>query len=97
MHPGCSLRGVAVERTVTRFKVFNLRALRRALDEHNASCPIPARGFLLHPTDHALMGWETLWGLPLTPDDRVTVKSFRLECDGSAWGVELALCPKPAD
>lgn len=68
----------------TEFEVLNLIALRIALDRHNAECPIKARAILLHPTDHGLMRWDKLWGLPVIADERIQVKRIRIDCDGSA-------------
>jgi hypothetical protein len=70
------------------FKARNLRAIRSALDDHNADCTTPARAILLNPVDHALLGWEELWGVPLRADPRVAAKRFRIDCSGSAWGIE---------
>jgi hypothetical protein len=45
----------------------------------------------LHPVDHALMGFDDLWGVPVLPDERVRVKRVRIACDGSPWGIEADL------
>lgn len=71
-----------------RFQVLNLMAMRQALDQHNARCPEPARAFLLNPTDHGLLDWEMLWGIPVLADPRVPVKRFRIDCPGSAANIE---------
>lgn len=68
----------------TKFEIRNLIALRIALDRHNAACPIKARAILLYPIDHALLRWDTLWGLPVIADERIRVKRIRIDCDGSA-------------
>jgi hypothetical protein len=73
---------------VTRFEVVNLARIRGAVDAHNSNCPVPARAILLNPTDHQLLGWAELWGLPVLPDDCVPVKRVRIDCDGSAWNIE---------
>ena len=49
---------------------------------------MPAKAILLNPVDHELMGWDELWGLPVLPDDRVPTKRVRIDCDGSAHGIE---------
>jgi hypothetical protein len=72
----------------TNFELANLAAIRRALDHHNQTCVVPATAILLNPTDHGLLGWNELWGLSVLPDDRVPVKRVRIECGGSAWGIE---------
>jgi len=73
-------------------------AMRAALDHHNAICGIPARAFLLSPVDHELLPWEVLWGIPLSADDRIRAKRFRLDCGGSSWRIEdeLDLFSRPA-
>jgi hypothetical protein len=73
---------------VSEFESKNLAAIRAALDHHNSSCPVPANAILLNPVDHELMGWDELWGLPVLPDDRVPTKRVRIDCDGSAHGIE---------
>jgi hypothetical protein len=73
---------------VTEFESKNLAAIRAALDSHNSECPVPAKAILLNPVDHELMGWDELWGLPVLPDDRVPTKRVRIDCDGSAFGIE---------
>ena len=45
-----------------------------ALEHHNKECPGRANAILLNPVDHALMGWDELWGLPVLPDERVPIK-----------------------
>ena len=65
-----------------------LAAVRQGLDTHNATCPMPARAILLNPANHELFGWDELWGIPVVPDDRVAPRRFRIDCDGSAFGIE---------
>jgi hypothetical protein len=73
---------------VSSFTAKNLGAIKAALDQHNASCPVPANAILLNPVDHALIDFEELWGLPVLADDRVPTKRVRIQCDGSAFGIE---------
>jgi len=73
---------------VSGFLLKNLFALRRALDHHNAHCPVPAQSILLNPMDHGLLGQVRLWGVPVRADARVPVKRVRIDCDGSAWLAE---------
>ncbi len=86
---------------VRRFEVVNLAAIRRALDDHNATCEIPARAILLNPVDHGLLGWDTLWGLPVLADERVKVKHGKIDCDAVDWEAdETSIDPsidQPAD
>jgi hypothetical protein len=65
-----------------------LAFIRAGLDDHNATCPMPAQAILLNPANHELFGWDELWGLPVLPDDRVAPKRFRIQCGGSAFGIE---------
>lgn len=62
-----------------------------ALDHHNGDCPVPASAILLNPVDHGLLGIGRLWGLRVLPDDRVPPKRCRIQCEGSAWGIENEL------
>ncbi|MFN8174626.1 MAG: hypothetical protein U0T02_06115 [Solirubrobacteraceae bacterium] len=76
-----------------------LAFIRGGLDHHNATCPMPAQAILLNPGNHELFGWDELWGIPVIPDDRVPPKRFRIQCDGSAFGIEEeveALSSEPA-
>jgi hypothetical protein len=65
-----------------------LALIRRGLDHHNATCPMPARAILLNPGNHELFGWDELWGLPVLADDRVAPRRFRIDCGGSAFEIE---------
>ena len=73
---------------MSKFEGKNLAAIREAIDQHNASCPVPGNAILLNPVDHQLIGWDELWGLPVISDDRVPTKRVRIQCDGSAFGIE---------
>jgi hypothetical protein len=65
-----------------------LAHVRRELDHHASSCPLAPRAILLNPGNYELFGWDELWGIPVLPDDRVAPKRFRIDCDGSAFGIE---------
>lgn len=73
---------------MSEFESKNLAAIRAALDHHNSECPVPGNAILLNPVDHALIGWDELWGLPVLADERVPTKRVRIQCDGSAFGLE---------
>ena len=73
---------------MSSFESKNLGAIRAALDQHNADCPVAANAILLNPVDHELIGWDELWGLPVIADERVPTKRVRIQCDGSAFGLE---------
>lgn len=73
------------------FLARNIGIFRRALDDHNLKCPIPASAFLLSRLDFELLCTTTLWGLEIVPDERVTAGRVRILCGGSAWGIEAEL------
>lgn len=74
---------------MSKFVEKNLRAIRAALDDHNGGdCPRPAKAILLNPLDHEKLGMNKLWGLPVCATEKQREKFVRIECDGSAWGVE---------
>jgi hypothetical protein len=68
-----------------------LAFVRRGLDHHAKSCPLAPRAILLNPGNFELFGWDELWGVPVLPDDRVAPKRFRIDCDGSAFGIEAEI------
>lgn len=69
----------------------NVRKIQAGVQHHNRTCGVPARAILMHPTEHAKLGVEELWGLPICADERVRLGRFRIDCEGSAWGVENEL------
>lgn len=73
---------------MSQFTAKNLAAIKAAVDHHNADCPVPANAILLNPVDHELLGFDELWGLPVLADERVPTKRVRIDCDGSAFGLE---------
>jgi hypothetical protein len=72
----------------SRFEFANVQALRLALDHHNRTCPVRARAFLLNPIDFGLLGFDELLGVPVLSDQKVSVKAFRIDCEGCAWEAE---------
>jgi len=68
-----------------------LEFIRRGLDHHAQSCPLAPKAILLNPGNHELFGWDELWGIPVLADERVAPKRFRIDCDGSAFGIEEEL------
>jgi len=65
-----------------------LAFIRKGIDHHAESCPMQPRAILLNPGNHELFGWDELWGIPVLADERVAPKRFRIDCDGSAFGIE---------
>jgi hypothetical protein len=68
-----------------------LEFVRRGLDHHAQSCPLAPKAILLNPGNHELFGWDELWGIPVLADDRIAPKRFRIDCDGSAFGIEAEI------
>ena len=62
--------------------------IRIGLDHHNATCPMPARAILLNSGNYELFGRTELFGLPVEPRDDIPPKRFRIDCSGSAYGIE---------
>ncbi len=76
---------------IDRHLVQNITVMRRALYQHNRACPMPAKSFRMHPLDFKRFEIRMIWGVPVEADEDVVRKRFRLECDGSAHGIEQAL------
>ena len=74
-----------------------LAFIRTGLDHHNQTCPMRPKAILRNPGNHELFGWDELWGIPVLPDDRVAPKRFRIDCDGSAFGIEEEVAETFAD
>lgn len=65
-----------------------LRFIKMGLDDHASHCPLQPKAVLLNPGNHELFGWDELYGIPVLPDERVQPQRFRIDCDGSAFGLE---------
>jgi hypothetical protein len=65
-----------------------LARIELAVAHHNATCPMPARAILLNSGNYELFGREELFGLPVEPRDDIPPKRFRIDCPGSAYGIE---------
>jgi len=65
-----------------------LARIHAGLDHHNATCPMPARAILLNSGNFELFGRTELFGLPVEPRDEIPPKRFRIDCSGSAYGIE---------
>jgi hypothetical protein len=57
-----------------------------ALTEHSVECCQNPKAILLNPGNHALIGWDEAFGLPVLPDERVGPKRFKLVCGDRGWG-----------
>ncbi len=65
-----------------------LAHIRIGLAHHDATCPMPARAILLNSGNYELFGHTELFGLPVEPRDEIPPKRFRIDCPGSASGIE---------
>jgi hypothetical protein len=65
-----------------------LAHIRAGLAHHDATCPMPARAILLNAGNYELFGYEELFGIPVEPRDDIPPKRFRIDCPGSAYGIE---------
>lgn len=65
-----------------------LARIELAVAHHNATCPMPARAILLNTGNYELFGRDELFGLPVEPRDDIPPKRFRIDCPGSAYGIE---------
>ncbi|HEV7918424.1 MAG TPA: hypothetical protein VGO97_02500 [Solirubrobacterales bacterium] len=68
-----------------------LENIVRGLEHHDKTCPMPPRAVLLNPGNHELFGWDEINGVPVEPSDSVAPERFRIDCSGSANGIEDAL------
>ena len=74
-------RGVSLEAEM-------LAHIKAGVEHHNATCPMPARAILLNSGNYELFGWDEVFGLPVEPRDEIPPKRFRIDCPGSAYGIE---------
>ena len=65
-----------------------LAHIKAGVDHHNATCPMPARAILLNRGNSAVLGWALVGGPPVEPRDEIPPKRFRIDCPGSAYGIE---------
>ena len=65
-----------------------IERIKLGLAHHDATCPMPARAILLNTGNYELFGRDELFGLPLEPRDDIPPKRFRIDCPGSAYGIE---------
>lgn len=67
----------------------NLEAISKAIDQHNANCPFPAAEVRMNPFEVERLGWETIRGLPVVPDDSIGTGRFRIVCSRDLEGEDL--------
>ncbi len=64
----------------------NLEAIVRAIEQHDRSCEYPATAILMNPFEIDRLGWDTIRGLPIRPDDRISTGRFEVLCAGEEEG-----------
>lgn len=68
-----------------------LENIVKALAHHDQTCPMPAQAILLSNFDHQRFGWDDVKGVPVQASDGIQPERFRIQCEGSAAGIEDAL------
>jgi hypothetical protein len=68
-----------------------LENIVKGLQHHDASCPMPAQAVLISHFDRERFDWEDINGVPVVAADDIQPERFRIQCDGSANGIEDAL------
>jgi hypothetical protein len=63
-----------------RADVLNLRAISKAIDQHDQGCPYPAAEVRMNPFEVDRLGWEEIRGLPIVADDSIGTGRFRIVC-----------------
>jgi hypothetical protein len=58
----------------------NLEVIARAIDEHNVSCEWPAVAVEMNPFEVERLGWDSIKGLPIRPNEALGTGSFRVVC-----------------
>ncbi len=60
----------------------NLEAISRAIDQHDRSCEFPAVAVRMNPFEVERLGWDTIRGLPIHADERISTGRFEVVCGG---------------
>ena len=68
-----------------------LENIVKGLAHHDASCPMPAQAVLISNFDRERFDWEDINGVPVVAADDIQPERFRIQCEGSANGIEDAL------
>ena len=54
--------------------------IRAEIEAHAKTCPNPPKVILLNPSNHELLGWDEVLGLPVLPSKRAEPMRARLVC-----------------
>jgi len=71
---------------VSSSEAKNLEAISRAIDQHDRTCEFPAAAVRMNPFEVKRLGWDTIRGLPIHPDDRISTGRFEVVCGGEGSG-----------
>lgn len=63
-----------------------LMNVRAALESHAKECSQKPKVILLNPGNHAILGWDEVFGLPVLPDKRAEPMRARLVCGTGSAG-----------
>src|SRR3954452_19643309 len=69
----------------------NLEAISKAIDQHNAHCPLPAAEVRMNPFEVERLGWHEIRGLPVVPDGAIGTGRFRIVCSRDMEDDELEI------
>jgi len=61
-------------------EVKNLEAISKAIDAHNSECEWPAVAIEMNPFEVDRLGWDTIRGLPIKPNEAIGTGRFRVVC-----------------
>ncbi len=59
----------------------NLKAIYKAIDQHNENCDGPATAVIMNPFEVERLGWDSIRGLPILEDENLGTGTFRIICD----------------
>jgi hypothetical protein len=65
---------------VSSSEVKNLELISKAIDQHNASCEWPAVAIEMNPFEVERLGWDSIRGLPIRPNEDLGTGRFRVVC-----------------
>ena len=60
----------------------NLEAVARAIDRHDRNCDYPAVAVLMNPYEVDRLGWDSIKGVPIRGDERISTGRFEVLCAG---------------
>ena len=60
----------------------NLEAIVRAVEQHDRTCEYPATAVRMNPFEVERLGWDTIRGLPIHPEERIATGRFEVVCAG---------------